>query len=171
MVFFKGNVWDSGTLGKVQFSFEEREDFDGFSPVLQSYGICFNDEGKILIGLCEGANEGAWALPGGTVEPGENPIDTLHREIMEEVDVVADKIFLIGVQKVDFLDIKRDPEYQLRFAVKIKELLPITPDPDNGYLWERKFIDVEEFSNYFPWGAIGEFISKKAKEWFEKNYL
>ncbi|NNG39129.1 (deoxy)nucleoside triphosphate pyrophosphohydrolase [Flexivirga sp. ID2601S] len=30
---------------------------------------------------------GGWELPGGKVEPGEGPIDALHREVQEELDV------------------------------------------------------------------------------------
>ena len=165
------NEWDSGSLGTVRFTFEKRSDFKGLAPIMQSYAFCFNEEGKLLLGRNPHSHFGNWIIPGGTVEAGEDPVDTLHRELLEEVDVVAGDFELLGVQEVTFLDVKRNPEYQLRFAVKIKELKSSTPDPDNGEVWERMFIDPDEFTKYVDWGDVGAYVSGLAKEWFEKNYL
>lgn len=33
-----------------------------------------------------------WDIPGGHVEPGENPVDTIKREMMEEMNLELDKI-------------------------------------------------------------------------------
>lgn len=48
-----------------------------------------NYKGKILIlressDYDEGANAGSWDVPGGRIKPGENPIESLKREIKEE---------------------------------------------------------------------------------------
>lgn len=40
---------------------------------------------------------GLWALPGGRIDPGENPIDAAHREVWEEVSVRPLQLRLAGV--------------------------------------------------------------------------
>ena len=52
--------------------------------------VILNDEGEALIlreagnSYQEGTNEGKWGLPGGRVKPGENWLDGLNREVLEE---------------------------------------------------------------------------------------
>lgn len=49
--------------------------------VTQAYGFCFTDAGQVVLVCLDG---GFWNLPGGQVEPGERPADTLVREVAEE---------------------------------------------------------------------------------------
>jgi 8-oxo-dGTP pyrophosphatase MutT (NUDIX family) len=49
--------------------------------VTQSYGLCFTAEGRVV--LIADPYLG-WSLPGGTVEPGKEDVDTLVREVSEE---------------------------------------------------------------------------------------
>ncbi|MBD3209127.1 NUDIX hydrolase [Candidatus Woesearchaeota archaeon] len=161
--------WEDPNDGRVRFTFFEPETYEKLTPIAQSYGLCFNTDGKLLIGKCKGAHQRKWILPGGRVEQGEHPEKTLHREVDEEVSATLRKVDFIGVQKVEYLDIDKEAVYQLRFAAIIDEIKPLTPDPDNGELWERKFIEPEEFLEYLPWSAIGERLVQLAKEWFERN--
>ncbi len=41
--------------------------------------------------------ENKWALPGGFVNPDEKGIDACKRELFEETNIIADKLFLLGV--------------------------------------------------------------------------
>ena len=50
-------------------------------------GVVLDDDGRVLLG--RRADSGTWALPGGIVEPGEEPADAAVREIFEETGVVA----------------------------------------------------------------------------------
>ncbi len=162
-------IWQDPHQGKVRFTLEEGIDYKKFSPCTQSYGFCFNKEGKLLIGRCSGVINKSWVLPGGTIEAGEDPVMTLHRELDEEVSISVKKEMIIGIQKIEFLEQETSSKYQLRFACLIDELKELTPDPDNGHLWERKFIDADTFLQYVPWGLIGEELLKRAKNWFEKE--
>jgi ADP-ribose pyrophosphatase YjhB (NUDIX family) len=47
----------------------------------QCYGLCFTPEGRVVL---VSPGERRWTLPGGTVEPGEQPYDTLVRGLAEE---------------------------------------------------------------------------------------
>jgi 8-oxo-dGTP diphosphatase len=58
-------------------------------------GVVRNDAGEIL--LVRRADNGAWSLPSGTVEPGEQPADAVLREIDEETGVTAVIERLAGV--------------------------------------------------------------------------
>jgi ADP-ribose pyrophosphatase YjhB (NUDIX family) len=50
-------------------------------------GVVLDDDGQVLLG--RRADTGIWALPGGIVEPGEEPADAAVREIFEETGVMA----------------------------------------------------------------------------------
>jgi 8-oxo-dGTP pyrophosphatase MutT (NUDIX family) len=50
-------------------------------------GLVLDDAGRLLLG--RRADTGEWAVPGGIVDPGEQPADCAVREIFEETGVVA----------------------------------------------------------------------------------
>jgi ADP-ribose pyrophosphatase YjhB (NUDIX family) len=53
---------------------------------LAAYGVCRDDEGRLLLARASPALtlRGRWFLPGGGVQHGEQPADSLIREIEEE---------------------------------------------------------------------------------------
>ncbi len=60
-----------------------------------------NDKGEYL--FLKRSNDSSWApsmfdLPGGKMEWGEHPLDTLGRELMEEIGAVASNIKFAGMQ-------------------------------------------------------------------------
>jgi 8-oxo-dGTP pyrophosphatase MutT (NUDIX family) len=50
-------------------------------------GAVLDDDGRVLLG--RRADVGVWTLPGGIIDPGEQPADAAVREIFEETGVVA----------------------------------------------------------------------------------
>jgi ADP-ribose pyrophosphatase YjhB (NUDIX family) len=144
---------------------EDIPDMMELQPIMQCYGICYDEHDNVLIFK---NSKGKWTLPGGTTEPNETPIDTLTRELMEEVDIEIeeDPIFL-GAQKVydaDNFYKKGVNHYQLRFACKIKRMHPASPDPDNGLTYERKLVPHSEVLDYIKWE------NKIAKAIFDSAY-
>ena len=69
-----------------------------------AYGIIIEDNKIALIKKSRGAYKGKLDFPGGTIEDDERPVDTLVREIKEEVngDVSAFKLFDVDSVVVDW---------------------------------------------------------------------
>lgn len=155
-------------LGRVRFVFEDADSYDSFENITQSYGLCLNQSGDVIIVRSPKFNNNKWLLPGGTLEKGETPEETLHREVMEEADIKIKDLFLIGGQRCYYLDKpKEKTNSQLRFACLVSDLLPQTIDPDNGFMVERRFVKLEELNSFIKWGSVGEHLAKRAKDWFE----
>ena len=156
------NIWYYNGK-KVLSTWIKTKDVERFQPITQVYGIIFNKANEILI--CKQKGHKDWNIPGGHPEKGETIEETLRRELLEEVDVKVENIIPIGVVKGIFPD---EPDskflYQVRCVATLKELLPQTPDPDNGKTWERRFIPAEKITEYIKWGQMGEAVFKDAIE-------
>lgn len=153
------------TWGDVDVTWFNRDNIDVKNldlPFTQVYGICFNEKGEILV-----MNDEKYTLPGGTPESRESPVDALVREILEEMDVTIKDPEFLGAQLVEYkkgIDKrhKLSKYYQLRFIAYIDEILEQTPDPDNGRIYERKFVPANKITEYVQWGKIGEQMFKEA---------
>ena len=127
----------------------------GYEPITQVYGICFDRHHKILI--CKKPLE-PWSLPGGKPIPGETMVETLKRELLEEVDATVEAVRLLGFQEID------GEYYQARCIANITELLPQTLDPDTGLQFERKMVSLGEIGKYINWGDRGKVMFEQAVE-------
>lgn len=162
-------VWEDPNSGNIiKFIWIEGEDLSVYNPFTQCYGVCFNHTGEILVQRKD--QDHNWSLPGGTVEDGESPEETLKREFIEEVDVSLKNIKLLGGQKVVFVKgentiTKKGTNnfYQLRYYCEVDELQPQTPDPDNGVTRERMFVEAGKINDLVRWGTTGEAIFSRAK--------
>ena len=60
--------------------------------------VCVDDRGRVL--LARRANEpfkGYWDLPGGFLEEGEHPLDTIRRELREETSLEVEPLDFVGL--------------------------------------------------------------------------
>jgi 8-oxo-dGTP pyrophosphatase MutT (NUDIX family) len=76
-----------------------REDIGHRSLLLPGVtGVVFDDAGRLLLG--ERADTGRWALIAGVMDPGEQPAETIVREVYEEtaVHVVPERITSVLTQ-------------------------------------------------------------------------
>lgn len=146
----------------ARFTWHETEKLPNVKPITQSYAFAYTNQGKLVIGK----PYDKWTIPGGTIEPGENPEQTLIRELDEELSLKVLDYKLMGYQKAENLT-DNETVYQLRYFALV-ELKELTPDPDYKILWERKLIEPEDFLKYIKWKKIGKRLQEKSKEIFEK---
>jgi len=55
------------------------------APVITVVGLVHVRDGRLLV--VRSRTKGAFYLPGGKLEPGETPVQALHREVLEELGV------------------------------------------------------------------------------------
>ena len=140
-------------------------EYDGERPLVQAYGVCL--AGGVACVL-RSPQTGHTMMPGGTVEQGEDIVETLHREVAEEADLTVDEPELLGVQRIEYSDVHPDYEtetvYQARLVAHVERAGFITEDPSEGFKFERCFVPVSELNEALDWGAIGDELVRLAKQ-------
>lgn len=123
---FKGVVFDVYQWQQELFdgsftTFEslKRADTVTIIPVLQDGRIMMLDEEHP-------GNQKFTALPGGHVEPGENPLETAKRELLEETGYIAETWELLGAAQ---LSMKIDWASYMFIARGCKDVNGKNPDP------------------------------------------
>ncbi|WP_054853944.1 NUDIX hydrolase [Vulcanisaeta distributa] len=105
-------------------------------------------DGKILL-IRRGAEPnrgGKWSVPGGMVEPGEDPDRAVLRELQEETGIIGRSMGLFGVYQY----IERDKEGRVKYHFLLLDYLvePIGGEPRaSSDATELKFIDLREALN------------------------
>ncbi|MFF2050856.1 NUDIX hydrolase [Leifsonia sp. NPDC058194] len=61
-----------------------------------AYGVIV-DNGRILLAHWNEGGRSGWTLPGGGIDPGEDPVDAVVREIAEETGYTAEAGDLLGI--------------------------------------------------------------------------
>jgi 8-oxo-dGTP diphosphatase len=61
-----------------------------------AYGV-ITDGGRILLAHWNENGRSGWTLPGGGIDPGEDPVDAVVREIAEETGYAAEAGDLLGI--------------------------------------------------------------------------
>jgi 8-oxo-dGTP pyrophosphatase MutT (NUDIX family) len=75
---------------------------------------------------------GSWGLVGGGVEPGENSVEALHREIQEEINL-SSFLQLIPLEK--FTSDAGNFEYHTYLITVADEFVPELNNEHRGYAW------------------------------------
>lgn len=140
---------------RFDITYQDVDSFDDLptGKCSQVYGLCFYN-GKIVVGY--EINKKEWGLIGGGIKSGETVGQALVREVKEETNMQITKSWPVGFQHV-----MPENKYQLRYCCIVKPFGPFESDPD-GDISEIKLIHPHEFTNYFPWGKIGERLLERS---------
>jgi ADP-ribose pyrophosphatase YjhB (NUDIX family) len=62
-----------------------------------AYGVIVDEQDRILLAHWNEGGRSGWTLPGGGIDPGEDPVDAVVREIREETGFEAVAGDLLGI--------------------------------------------------------------------------
>ncbi len=98
--------------------------------------------------LMTNLHDRGWDIPGGHIEPGETPEETMRREVMEEAAVELRPVRLLGYQRIRLLgDVPTDyryphpDSYQVFYIGTVAKVLSFTPTVEAG---DRTFFPLAE---------------------------
>jgi len=130
------------------------------NEITQCYAVAFHGEKIVIV---HNGRKDTWGFVGGTVEAGEDPEETLIREIKEESNMEVISYKPIGYQKVTDTRKIQKTFYQLRYFAIIEPYGPFESDPDGTI---DKILEIKplEYKKYFDWKKIGNAIIKRALE-------
>jgi 8-oxo-dGTP diphosphatase len=92
---------------------------------IAAYALVTDDRDRVLLVLSGPETDDLWFLPGGGVEFGEDPLDGVRREVMEETGQPVGSLRLRSVLS----DTSRRPEHELH-SVRIIYDGQVDPDGD-----------------------------------------
>jgi len=146
----------------------ESDTFDHLpqDKIQSCYAVAFHRDKFLLVNNIE--KPGSYTLIGGSVEEGENPDETLIREIKEESNMKVLDFKLLGYQKVIDTRGTAEPIYQLRYFCTLEPYGPFIKDPA-GKVTEIVECDLDNYKKYMDWGEIGDYIIKKATDILKNN--
>ena len=129
--------------------------FDGEVPenvkIRQVYGLVFTKDGRMLMRI----EDGRHSLAGGTPESyDKDKIETLKRELIEEVNTTIYEPVMVGYQLVD--EENGIPPYaQVRMTALIENIGEKKPDPATGKTYDRMLVPYYKGAELLGWGEIG----------------
>lgn len=100
-------------------------------------GVVLNEVGEVL--CLRRSDTGAWSLPSGIAEPGEQPAQTLAREIFEETNLIARPTRLLATFASTVKHYPNGDRAQYVATVFLCEVIRGTLHPNDGEALELAF--------------------------------
>ena len=115
-----------------------------------SYGVIIENEKIVLIRKARGGYKGKLDLPGGGIEHNENPIEALHRELMEEAGVRVQDEKLIDVFSNNIVWEESEELYEdlhhLGIVYRVKATGNLKKEPDGIDSLGSNWYEISELS-------------------------
>ncbi|MCU1412241.1 MAG: mismatch repair protein MutT [Rhodoglobus sp.] len=113
-----------------------------------AYGVIVR-EGRVLLAHWNAGDHGGWTLPGGGIDPGEDPADAAVREIREETGYEASLDRLLGVDSIvipvqDRLSQADGPLHALRIIYAATIVGGALAHEAEGSTDEARWVDLDE---------------------------
>jgi len=111
------------------------------NKVLNTAGLVVVKENKLLLAYSK--NKNAWYLPGGKIDQGENSLEALNREILEELNLVlkADRLkYYCHISAAAFGESENIIMEQDCFLYELNEVIQASNEID-----EVRFFDVKMY--------------------------
>lgn len=118
-------------------------EYPRYPPLVGVGAIDIKDDKILLIKRGAEPNRGKWSIPGGMVEPGEDPDRASLRELQEETGIIGKVIGLFGVYQY----VERDNECRVKHHFLILDYLvePVGGEPRaSSDALELRFIGLRE---------------------------
>jgi ADP-ribose pyrophosphatase YjhB (NUDIX family) len=141
-------------MSNETFTFTPATSYEGLSPITQAYGVCLDDQQRVLL---QKHPDRPWNIPGGKPELGETYEQTVIREVYEETNVRIENPKMIGYQEVFQDGVFKS--YQLRFLATVSALEDRLPDPDEGVMRERMFVPLSEAMQHIPYPQYAQLFA------------
>ncbi|MFD3942350.1 NUDIX hydrolase [Streptomyces sp. NPDC058579] len=65
-----------------------------------AYAVCVRDDEVLLARWVDRAGAKRWTLPGGGMDHGEEPVETVVREVEEETGYLTEPVALLGIDSI-----------------------------------------------------------------------
>ncbi len=118
---------------------------------LGAYAVVVHEDRLLLTRISSiGYPVGAWNLPGGGVDHGESPHDTVRRELYEEAGLEAISTRLVDVHHVHLVEVGRGDQYEDYHGVHL--LYAVEVDPTI----EPHVVDVDGTTDLVRWVPLDE---------------
>ena len=127
--------------------------------ITQVSGILLDNKRKVLIY----EEDGRYRIPGGHPLDDEAIEETLARECLEEVNTEIENIMYLGYQEV-IGDGDKEPYAQVRMIAKIKNMGEERADTDNGKVYKRLLVDLDDVNKYLKWAEVGDAMIMEVKK-------
>lgn len=123
-------------------------------------GVVRDDQGRVL--LQRRSDTGSWCVPGGALDPDEQPAQACVREIYEETGLIVRPVGVLGVETHPITTYPNGDVAQAIVCIFDCVIVGGTLESRDGESAELAFFDVEDF-------PTGDFMDRVQAQVFERG--
>jgi 8-oxo-dGTP pyrophosphatase MutT (NUDIX family) len=133
--------------------------YEGPLPITQIQGVCFSSPDTVVFYTHK---DGWHGNPGGTIDPGETPKESLRRELVEEAQLEMLSCRIIGFEKITPVSHDEPTKIFLRARCDVRLIDAPIADPCEKAVG-RIEVPLAEAAKILNWGKKGEALLELAQ--------